>query len=115
MTFYEKVTQLCLLINASGRRFVNAGILLRRFRDDNQVLFKLYVNRMLYLQTAHGLWNKGLLYNACVLEMERRYPGYYQCVVLHDIDLLPETDRMVYNCTTIPRQLGAYLQHLKYK
>ena len=39
----------------------------------------------------------------------------YDCVVLHDLDMLPEDDRILYDCPPQPRHLVATGSRWKYK
>ena len=65
-------------------------------------------------QTSKGLFNKGTLFNAGVLEIERRFNGYYDCFILHDVDTLPENDRILYRCGEQPMALSQYLDRYHY-
>ena len=56
-----------------------------------------------------------MLYNAGYLEALR--DDYWDCFVFHDVDLLPEDPRNIYNCPEEPRhmsvgraRLNAYIQ-----
>ena len=66
-------------------------------------------------QTSDGLFNKGTLFNAALLEVEHRFDGYYDCLVLQDVDIYPEDDRMMYKCTEHPTLLSKFLDRYEYK
>lgn len=36
------------------------------------------------------------------------------CVIFHDVDMVPEDDRSLYWCADAPLHLGAYVNTLKY-
>ena len=68
-----------------------------------------------YFQTRGGYFNKGSLFNAGFLEIERRFPSYFNCMVLQDVDVLPETDRISYACRETAWHLAAYVDTFRYK
>lgn len=47
-----------------------------------------------------GKFNKGLLMNAAFVETLKTNP--FDCMVLHDVDMLPEDDRNFYKCSNYP-------------
>ena len=47
-------------------------------------------------QYDSGKFNKGLLMNAAFVESEKNLD--FDCMVLHDVDMLPEDDRNLYKC-----------------
>ncbi|XP_059057793.1 beta-1,4-N-acetylgalactosaminyltransferase bre-4-like [Achroia grisella] len=49
--------------------------------------------------------NKGRLFNAGFIEMQKF--GTFNCVVFHDVDLLPTDSRILYTCPTFPRHMCA--------
>ncbi|XP_046340970.1 beta-1,4-galactosyltransferase 4-like [Haliotis rufescens] len=61
--------------------------LLRQRRD-----FTFYVVE----QGSAGVFNKALMMNAGFMEAMRR--GNYDCYIFHDVDLIPEDDRIPYTC-----------------
>ena len=66
-------------------------------------------------QTTEGYFNKGSLFNAGVLEIERRFPSHFDCMVLQDVDVLPETDGISYACRETAWHLAAYVDKFEYK
>jgi N-terminal domain of galactosyltransferase/N-terminal region of glycosyl transferase group 7 len=61
-------------------------------------------------QVDSGLFSRGFLLNAGLNEIKRRRPEI-QCVILHDIDLLPLVDGVPYDDCTYPIQLSSELEH----
>ena len=53
---------------------------------------------------------QGFLLNAGLNEIKRRRPEI-QCVILHDLDLLPLVDGVPYDDCTYPIQLSSELEH----
>ena len=39
----------------------------------------------------------------------------YDCVVTHDVDMLPEDDRILYDCPPKPRQLVTSISRWNYR
>ena len=39
----------------------------------------------------------------------------YDCVVFHDVDLLPEDDRLLYRCTDTPKHLSVAIDKYHYR
>ncbi|XP_034834946.1 beta-1,4-N-acetylgalactosaminyltransferase bre-4-like [Maniola hyperantus] len=50
-------------------------------------------------------FNRGRLFNAGYLELKKF--GSWDCVVFHDVDLLPLDNRILYSCPTWPRHMCA--------
>ena len=74
-------------------------------------------------QANEDLFNKGILMNACFREIlalhtpktsEAYYP--FDCVIFHDVDLLPEDDRIMYSCPMQKaRHLSVAIDKFNYK
>ena len=39
----------------------------------------------------------------------------YDCVVFHDVDLLPEDDRLLYSCIDTPKHLSVAIDKYSYR
>ncbi|CAH1801206.1 unnamed protein product [Owenia fusiformis] len=50
-------------------------------------------------QTPGSTWNKGRLYNKAVDTIIKMSPEF-SCFIFHDVDLIPENDRNIYECST---------------
>jgi len=62
-------------------------------------------------QNGTDLFNRGRLLNAgarLAQELE------VDCLILHDVDMLPENDQIPYSCSKNPRHLGAFVNTLNY-
>ena len=53
--------------------------------------------------------------NAAFTEIQRQYPGKFDCFIFHDVDMIPEDDRNFYTCADQPRHIGVYIDKYKYK
>ncbi|KAG6462526.1 hypothetical protein O3G_MSEX013318, partial [Manduca sexta] len=63
-------------------------------------------------QAGKEVFNRGKLFNIAFVEM-MKYNDWH-CVVLHDVDLLPQGDRILYTCPTFPRHMcGTVLEKAK--
>jgi len=58
------------------------------------------------LQVVNGTFNKGVLMNSGFMEIAKL--DKFDCFVFHDVDLLPEDDRIYYTCDR------AGIKHLAY-
>ncbi|MCL4131884.1 UNVERIFIED_CONTAM: hypothetical protein GTU68_054167 [Idotea baltica] len=58
-------------------------------------------------------FNRGRLLN--VGFVESKDDGPFDCLIFHDIDLLPEDDRHMYHCSVMPRHLGVTSSKYKYR
>ena len=66
-------------------------------------------------QTKGGYFNKGALFNAGFLEIEKRFPGIFDCIVLQDVDVLPEDNRISYACKDTAWHLGSHVDAWEYR
>jgi hypothetical protein len=73
---------------------------------------KLDFRFVLAEQNGTALFNKGRLYNTAYQYSRQFSPD---CVVFHDVDVLPEDDRNSYSCTPLPSQLGGRVNTLNYE
>ncbi|KAL5017201.1 hypothetical protein ScPMuIL_006790 [Solemya velum] len=58
-------------------------------------------------------FNRAMLLNIGYSEAIKIYD--YQCFIFHDVDLIPQDDRLLYNCPTQPRHMSAAVDKFKYK
>ena len=66
-------------------------------------------------QTSEGYFNKGALFNAGFMEIENRFPGLFDCVVLQDVDVLPEDNRISYACKDTAWHLASHVDAWNYR
>uniref|UniRef100_A0A3Q0KP76 Beta-1,4-galactosyltransferase n=1 Tax=Schistosoma mansoni TaxID=6183 RepID=A0A3Q0KP76_SCHMA len=64
-------------------------------------------------QIGERKFNRGALLNAGFLEVSKFKE--YDCFILHDVDKLPEDDRIIYTCGPNPTHLSASLSTFNYK
>ncbi len=60
-------------------------------------------------------WNKGILFNAGFIESNKDSRNQWECYVLHDIDMLPEDDRIPYSCPEFPTHLSHKINEWNYE
>ncbi|XP_033746278.1 beta-1,4-N-acetylgalactosaminyltransferase bre-4-like [Pecten maximus] len=64
-------------------------------------------------QAGNSTFNRGLLMNIGYTEAIKSYN--YSCFVFHDVDLVPENDRIYYGCGQNPRHLSAAVDKFNYR
>ena len=65
------------------------------------------------LSNSTTKFNRGLLYNIGFNEI-LKLDSTIDCIVLHDVDLLPENDKNLYTCSKNPRHLSAAVDKFNY-
>ncbi|XP_013382909.1 beta-1,4-N-acetylgalactosaminyltransferase bre-4 isoform X2 [Lingula anatina] len=66
-----------------------------------QVHYRIFVAE----QAGVGTWNKGRVMNAGYIEAAKLFD--FQCVIFHDVDLVPEDDRNTYKCFSLPVHMSS--------
>jgi len=79
--------------------------MLKRQRLD----YKIYIIN----QHGTGKFNRAKLLNVGFHEASSEYD--FECFTFHDIDLIPEDDRILYTCPDLPRHLSRGVDKFKYK
>ncbi|XP_050739080.1 beta-1,4-N-acetylgalactosaminyltransferase bre-4-like [Eriocheir sinensis] len=64
-------------------------------------------------QAGNGPFNRGMLMNVGFTEAVKEFP--YDCILLHDVDLVPEDDRNLYTCPQPPRHMSASISSHNYR
>ncbi|KAK5981785.1 N-acetyllactosaminide 3-alpha-galactosyltransferase [Trichostrongylus colubriformis] len=64
-------------------------------------------------QVANQTFNRAKLMNVGFTEGLKLYP--WQCFIFHDVDLLPEDDRNLYSCPTLPRHMSVAVDKFNYQ
>ena len=65
------------------------------------------------MQHGTGKFNRAKLLNVGFHEASSEYD--FECFTFHDIDLIPEDDRILYTCPDLPRHLSRGVDKFKYK
>ena len=65
------------------------------------------------MQADKRPFNKGMLFNIGFVESMKNYP--WDCVILHDIDHLPEHDHNFYSCLELPRHMAVMVDRTIYQ
>lgn len=66
-----------------------------------------------YFQDHESKFNRALLLNVGFVEAMKDFG--YSCIVLHDVDLLPEDYRVPYTCAQQPTHLSVSSSRFKYR
>lgn len=75
-----------------------------------QISYAIYVIE----QFGDDTFNKGVLMNAGVIESMKE-DSNIECFIFHDVDLIPEDDRNLYNCpTNSPRHMSPAIDKFNY-
>jgi len=95
-----------------------------RDRSDQLVVFLRHLHPFLRKQELHyriyivnqadkNKFNRAMLFNVGYREALKDFP--WDCFIFHDVDLLPEDDRNLYNCPDNPRHMSVAVDKFKYK
>eukprot|EP00117_Sycon_ciliatum_P046435 scpid59199/ scgid0496/ Beta-1,4-N-acetylgalactosaminyltransferase bre-4; Bacillus thuringiensis toxin-resistant protein 4; Beta-4-GalNAcT len=73
---------------------------LREFLRGQRIVFEVFIVE----QSFTSRFNRGALFNIGFVEMNRGRPAdkQFQCIVLHDVDLIPVAKRNTYDCMQTP-------------
>ncbi|XP_013382853.1 beta-1,4-galactosyltransferase 4-like [Lingula anatina] len=82
---------------------------LHPFLQRQQLHYRIFLAE----QAGVGTWNKGRVMNAGYLEAAKLFD--FQCVIFHDVDLVPEDDRNSYGCHDTPLHMSSAPSQDKYK
>ena len=63
-------------------------------------------------QVDDGRFNKGLIMNSGFVEIMKQ--AQYDCIVFHDVDMIPEDDRNIYLCQNEPTHLSPLIDKFNY-
>ena len=66
-------------------------------------------------QTTSSLFNRASLFNAAFLVLNRTLPNFYDCVVIHDVDMLPESLCTLYQCHGNPLHLSVEVEKFDFR
>ena len=64
-------------------------------------------------QATPNIFNKASVMNAGYLEVRKLF--MFDCVVFHDVDMIPEDDRNFYSCMHSPRHITGYINKVNYR
>ena len=67
----------------------------------------------LTFQNGSSVFNRAMLMNIGYAEAMKIHD--YQCFAFHDIDLIPENDKNIYNCPKQPRHMSVAIDKFKYR
>lgn len=79
------------------------------FLKKQQIKYRIFVVE----QDEHLTFNKGMLMNIGFEEAVKMHN--FQCVIFHDVDLLPEDDRNLYVCPDHPKHMSVAINIYEYK
>ena len=95
-----------------------------RDRADQLLVFLRHIHPFLRKQELHyriyvvnqadrNNFNRAMLMNVGFTEAMKDFA--WDCFIFHDVDLLPEDDRNIYNCPDQPRHMSVAVDKFKYK
>ncbi|KAF2904660.1 hypothetical protein ILUMI_01515 [Ignelater luminosus] len=95
-----------------------------RYRGEHLLLFLQHMHPLLKKQQLDytifvvkqdgcGTFNKAMLMNVGATEALKR--NNFDCFIFHDVDLLPEDDRILYTCPEQPRHMSVAVDKFRYK
>ncbi|XP_047032290.1 beta-1,4-N-acetylgalactosaminyltransferase bre-4-like [Helicoverpa zea] len=89
----------------------NLAICLRHLHP---LLKKQLLEYRIFVIEQHGTekFNKGSLYNIAFLETQRF--GSWDCLVFHDVDLIPEHEGIPYSCNQHPTHMSPAVESFGY-
>lgn len=58
-------------------------------------------------------FNRAMLMNVGFVEALKQHD--YDCFIFHDVDLIPEDDRNLYNCPEQPRHMSVAINTMNYR
>lgn len=93
-------------------RLDHLAVLLRHLHPilrRQQLHYRIFVIQ----QDKEYTFNRGKLVNVGVREALKLYP--FNCIVIHDVDLIPEDDRIDYSCSRSPLQLAMAIDKFNYQ
>ncbi|CAD5124822.1 DgyrCDS13083 [Dimorphilus gyrociliatus] len=92
-------------------RLEHLKILINHF---HRILSKQNIHYKIFIvEQAHPfLFNRGAMMDVGYSEAKANFAP--DCIIFHDVDMIPEDGRHMYNCLQSPRHMGAYLNKYKY-
>ncbi|KAL7058360.1 hypothetical protein AAHC03_016955 [Spirometra sp. Aus1] len=92
-------------------RYVNLSVLLNHLHPFMRHQLRRYTIYVIE-QDKPETFNKGALLNIGYMEAVKA--ASYSCFIFHDVDLLPEDDRMLYACEDQPLHMSATIDKFNY-
>ncbi len=84
------------------------------FLQKQQLEYGIYLAEPTWKEANRTMqFNRGLMRNIGFHEATKN--GEYDCVIFHDLDLLPEVDYNNYGCPDVPRHMCIAVSYLNYK
>ncbi|XP_071137234.1 beta-1,4-N-acetylgalactosaminyltransferase bre-4-like [Mytilus edulis] len=79
------------------------------------ILYRQELDYGIYVveQNGSSKFNRAMLMNIGFAEAMKIHD--YQCFVFHDVDLIPENDKNIYNCPKQPRHMSVAIDKFKYR
>ena len=68
---------------------------------------------VLIFQSGQTPFNRAMLFNIGYAEAIKQYD--FECLIFHDVDLIPEDDRNSYGCPQNPRHMSVAVDKFNYK
>jgi hypothetical protein len=74
--------------------------------------YNILLMSLFLLQTTSSPFNRGMLSNIGFVEFG--LDMHYDCLVIHDVDVLPEDDRNFYVCRSDPIHMSTLVEQFEY-
>ena len=68
---------------------------------------------LLCVQAHNETFNKGLIMNTGFAEV-MKMDDHWDCIIFHDVDMIPENDHNFYQCGQHPRHLSPAVDEMRY-
>ncbi|CAH0589186.1 unnamed protein product [Chrysodeixis includens] len=106
-----RATQRVAVIVPYRNRQMNLAVFLRYLHP---ILKKQLLEYRIFVIEQFGIeqFNKGTLYNIAFLESQRF--GSWDCLIFHDVDLIPEDERISYTCMQYPTHMSPSVESQNY-
>uniref|UniRef100_A0A0N5A051 Beta-1,4-N-acetylgalactosaminyltransferase n=1 Tax=Parastrongyloides trichosuri TaxID=131310 RepID=A0A0N5A051_PARTI len=107
-----KANQTVAIIVPYKNREEHLKIFLYNLHD---ILQRQLINYIIFLiePTGNGTFNRGKLLNIGFVEGMKLYN--FDCFIFHDVDLIPENDKHLYECSDKPKHMSSHINKFNYK
>jgi hypothetical protein len=82
------------------------------FLQKQMKAYKIFVVEQLNGMQSGVLFNKGRLYNSGFNEILKDHEWEFNCIILHDVDLLPLNSDLDYGCGDMPKHMSINVRRL---
>lgn len=80
--------------------------------ENKEIIIRCWLYFFSFFQHGTKTFNKGILFNAAFHEILES--NAFDCLIFHDVDLIPENDRNMYTCENYPRHMSPEIDKFDY-